>query len=215
MGLEAILDAIRASGQEQVDEVELAARVEAEAVLAGAHQEAEKVRRDAWQRAVMPAYRERARIIHRARLDQLRTVGDAREAAIDATLVRARLCLEQLRTDPGYPAVLCCLTKQALAELEGSLEESGRARLEVDPRDKVLMGKILDELGLNLCVSYQLECWGGLVALSDDGGIVVINTLESRLEKATPFLRQYLAALFEQGDAVRTATIMETLVSER
>jgi vacuolar-type H+-ATPase subunit E/Vma4 len=215
MSLEAILDAIRASGQKKVDEVELGAQVESEAVLAKARQEAEKARRDAWQRSVMPAYRERARIIHRARLDQLRTVGDAREAAIDATLVRARQCLEQLRTIPAYPAVLCCLTNQALAELQGSLEESGRARLEVDPRDKVIVAKILDELGLGLCVSYQLECWGGLVARSEDGCIVVINTLESRLEKATPFLRQYLAALFEQGDTVRTATIMETLVSER
>jgi len=42
-----------------------------------------------------------------------------------------------------------------------------------------------------------LDCWGGLVAKSEDGRIVVINTLEERLERATPFLRRYLAAFFE------------------
>jgi vacuolar-type H+-ATPase subunit E/Vma4 len=57
---------------------------------------------------------------------------------------------------------------------------------------------ILDDLKLDLPVSYELNCWGGLIAKSGDGRVVVINTFESRLERATAFLRRYLAALFEE-----------------
>jgi hypothetical protein len=36
-----------------------------------------------------------------------------------------------------------------------------------------------------------------MILQSEDGCIVVINTLEARLERAIPHLRQRLAALFE------------------
>lgn len=210
MSLEAILAAIRAAGEEQVEEIEQQARRQAEAILAEARREAEKARQASRERAVAPAYRERARILHRARLDRLRTIGDAREAAIDATLEQVRHCLAGMRIDAGYPAILQRLTEEALAELSESLEDVSHARLEVDRRDEALMADILEELALQLPVSNGLNCWGGLVARSADGRIVVINTLESRLERATPYLRRYVAALFEEGETVRSPTIMET-----
>jgi vacuolar-type H+-ATPase subunit E/Vma4 len=37
------------------------------------------------------------------------------------------------------------------------------------------------------------------VVTSGDGRIVVNNTLESRLARATPFLRQHLVAFIEEG----------------
>lgn len=215
MSLEAILAAIRASGEKQIEEIEQRARSEAEVILADARREADKARQDARARAVMPAYGERARIIHRARLTRLRTVGDVREAAVDAALEQTRHALAGLRADSGYPAILQRLTKQALSELQGSMEDITRARLEVDPRDEELMARILRELDLRLSVTYNLECWGGLIARSEDGRIVVINTLESRMERAMPFLRRYLAALFEEGETVRPTTITETPAYER
>jgi vacuolar-type H+-ATPase subunit E/Vma4 len=51
-------------------------------------------------------------------------------------------------------------------------------------------------------VSYELECNGGLIAGSIDGQIVVINTVETRLERAIPSLRRNLAALFEEEQPV-------------
>jgi vacuolar-type H+-ATPase subunit E/Vma4 len=53
-------------------------------------------------------------------------------------------------------------------------------------------------MGLNTPVNYELECIGGLIASSVDGEIVVINTLEARLDRAIPSLRRYLAAIFEE-----------------
>lgn len=84
------------------------------------------------------------------------------------------------------------------------------AFLHADLRDRVCLDNILQELSLavddasiggpwpaELRIIYDLETWGGVVAKSADGKIVVINTLEARLERAEPYLRHYLAAWFE------------------
>jgi vacuolar-type H+-ATPase subunit E/Vma4 len=88
------------------------------------------------------------------------------------------------------------LTKEALTELASG--GAGKAQLLADLRDRELLQNILDDLRLDLPVSYELNCWGGLIAKSEDGRVVVINTFESRLERATAFLRSHLAVLFEE-----------------
>jgi vacuolar-type H+-ATPase subunit E/Vma4 len=92
--------------------------------------------------------------------------------------------------------VLGTLAEEALTELASG--GAGNARLLADPRDRSLLKSILDDLKLDLPVNYELNCWGGLIAKSEDGRVVVINTFESRLERATAFLRRHLAALFEE-----------------
>jgi vacuolar-type H+-ATPase subunit E/Vma4 len=124
----------------------------------------------------------------------LRIVGGVREDLVDAAITCARERLASIRADSSYPAVLRRLTKEALAELASD----GKARLLADPRDRTLLQSILDGLKLDLPVSYELNCWGGLIAKSEDGRVVVINIFESRLEHATAFLRSHLAVLFEE-----------------
>jgi vacuolar-type H+-ATPase subunit E/Vma4 len=197
VSLQAILESIRASGNSQAAEIEALALTRAHQILLDARLEAQQEEEDACMTAAAPAYRERSRIIHRARLEALRITGSVREALVDAALDQVRGCLQRLRLDPIYPAVLCRLTQTALAELEGSLEKSGKARLSADTRDETLLARILQDMGLNLPVSYDLECWGGLIARSEDNRVVVINTLEARLERAIPYLRRTLSAHFE------------------
>jgi V/A-type H+/Na+-transporting ATPase subunit E len=215
MSLEAILAAIRASSEQQVEAIERQAAVEAAAIREAARREADKERHEACARAALPAHREHSRIIHRARLLHLRTVGDAREAAIDTALAAARSRLAAARSDAGYPIVLQRLAEEALAELASSLEDVARARLEADPRDESILAPILRQHNLEAATGYQLDCWGGVVARSEDGRITVINTLESRLERVTPFLRRYLATLFAGGESTRPTTITETLAFGR
>jgi vacuolar-type H+-ATPase subunit E/Vma4 len=123
-----------------------------------------------------------------------------REALVDTALEQCRGQLADFRANPVYPQVLRRLLQEALAELENCLaaSESGRGIcLEADPRDRDTIGVFLTELGLSLTVDYTLSTWGGLIARSEDGRVAVINTLEARLERATPYLRRSLAALFE------------------
>jgi V/A-type H+-transporting ATPase subunit E len=197
MSLQVILDAICASGEAQIREVESHANTRAREILANAELEAEEAREEACAMASAPAGRERARILHRAHLESLHIRGNVREALVEATLDQTRGRLANLRAEHEYPAVLRRLAEEALAELDGSPEETGKIILEADPRDQMLLSKILTVLGLILPVKYTLNCWGGVVARSDDGQVVVINTLEVRLERAIPYLRRYLASVYE------------------
>jgi V/A-type H+-transporting ATPase subunit E len=196
MGLEVILEKIRASGDEQIQEIERNTQSQVNEILAHARMEAHQIEEDSCQLASAPAAAERARILHRARLEALRIVGDVRENLVNTAIDRARERLTSITNDACYPAVLHVLMQEALTEL--ALGESRTAEVLADPRDETLVKKIIDELKLNLRVSYELHCWGGLIAKSEDGRVVVIDTFESRLEHATAFLRRHLGSLFEE-----------------
>jgi vacuolar-type H+-ATPase subunit E/Vma4 len=196
MSLQAILERIRAAGNAQLLEVEEKTRSQAGRILAQAQLEAQQIEEDARASASAPAVAERARIVHRARLEALRIVGDVREDLVDTVLNRTRERLASVRTDPSYPTVLRRLTEEALAEL--SRGGTDQAQILVDPRDKNLLRAILGDLRLDLPVREELNCYGGLIAKSEDGRVIVINTFESRLERATSFLRRHIAVLFEE-----------------
>jgi len=197
MSLQAILDTIRAVGDAQIREIERSAQSQASEILAQARMEAEQVEEDASANASAPAVAERARIIHRVRLDALHIVGSVRENLVDTTITRTREHLASFRSDSAYPMVLHTLTKEALEQLTSS-EGDRKHQLLADPRDEVLMEEILKDQNPNISVRYELNCWGGVIAQSEDGRVVVINTLEARLKQAAPFLRQHLAASFEE-----------------
>jgi vacuolar-type H+-ATPase subunit E/Vma4 len=197
MSLLAILEAIRASGDAQVREVEERANHQIHALRKNALLEAERIAEQTFSACVAPAMRERSRIIHRAHLEAMQIKGNEREVLVDAALEQTRGHLEGLRNDVSYPAVLRRLTKEALHELEGSHENLESIQLNIDPRDQALLERILLDMDLNLEIVSNLKSWGGVIAQSQDNRVVVINTLEARLERAIPFLRQYLANLFE------------------
>jgi len=195
MSLQAILEKILASGELQVAEIEKNAQIQVDGILAQAQMEAGQINEDISRDVSTPAIAERARILHRARLESLRVVGDVREDLVDTAINRTRERLASFRTNPAYSMVLRLFIREALAELASGGKQN--VQLLADRRDKTLMEEILDDLKLDLPVSYELGCWGGLIARSEDGRVVVTNTLESRLEHATSFLRSHLAALFE------------------
>jgi vacuolar-type H+-ATPase subunit E/Vma4 len=201
MGLSAILEAVHLSGAAKVQEIEKRASGEANELQVEARLQAQRIRENSRAKEVMPAYRERARIFHRARLESLRITGSVREALIDEALDRARGRLAGIRSDPVYPMVLDCLLQETVAELDETMEEIHLFQLAADQRDQELLQRIIENRGLNLPVEYSLHCWGGLVARSHDERVVIINTLEARFNRALPFLRRHLAVLFENQQA--------------
>ena len=209
MALFAIVEAILASGNAQVREIETQIYTQCSEIRANARLEAEQVKADAHAKAVAPAYKERARIIQRARLETLQILGSAREEFVDSALAEIHSRLANIRTDESYPKILSSLVEEALAELKESLIPVGMIQLEADSRDRLVLESTLNDIGLELSVRYVLDCWGGLVAKSEDDRVVVINTLEARLERATPYLHRYLAALFEnegpEGEVIQIA----------
>ena len=197
MSLEVILDAIRVAGETRLLEVEAHARAQVAEIQVEATQTAKQTQEKSRATAVAPAYPERARILHRANFEALKATGTTLQELVNTTLELVRQKLADIRLNDLYPSVLRELVQEALVELDDSPKEDGRIQLEADERDRPLFESILRDLHLDLSVNYKLNCWGGLIAKSEDGRVVVINTLEARLERATPFLRQNLASFFE------------------
>ena len=196
MSLEAILNQIYASGDAQIREIEKEAQARVGEVLAHARMEAQQIEEDASASASAPAARERARILHRARLEALRMEGSVREELVETALQQTREKLACLRNSEIYSQIFPALAREALTGLTGSKRDE-KAVLVADQRDQALLKKTLNDLGADVPVKNDLECWGGVIAQSNDGRVVVINTLEARLERAMPFLRGQLAAFFE------------------
>jgi vacuolar-type H+-ATPase subunit E/Vma4 len=199
MSLSAIVEAILSSGETRVQEIEAQCRTNVQSILAEARQEAEQVHADACASVLAPAARERSRLLQRARLETLRTVGSAREALVEAALDRARGRLAVQRSSPEYANILIRLAKEALDELADSLGEDAPACFEVSRQDREILERSGRALFPHIQVKVGPDGWGGVIARSQDGRVVVTNTLESRLERATPYLRHFLAAMFEDG----------------
>jgi vacuolar-type H+-ATPase subunit E/Vma4 len=198
MGLQAILEAIRASGRARLQEIETRTEAETEQIMTQAEAEAQRIREESRRDTICGATGERARILHQARLESIQVVGNMQQTLVDMALDQVRERLAQWRSMPIYPALLRSLIEEALATLEGSLIEQEQTRLHGDPRDRPLLEDILRDTGPNLHVSYPLNSWGGTVVTSSDGRVVVDNTLEVRLQRAEPYLRRHLPILLEQ-----------------
>lgn len=208
MSLDAILQAIYAAGEEQIQQIEAQTAAKVDELMSNARLEAEQVYQQAFETAVAPASRERSRIIHRAKLEALRIVGSVREGLVDAVLQQARERLAKLRNEGFYADVFRNLVQETLAEMRASVGAEDPICLRIDRRDQALMESILAEMKLRLPIEASLECWGGLAASSEDGRVVVVNTFEARLERASPYLRRYLAALFEAEECQTSTTAM-------
>lgn len=201
MSLSAILEAIRSDGEAQFTAIEKEAYTQSRIILAEAQGNARDLHEKSCASMLVPAYHERARILHRERLEALRITGDAREGLLDAALSQARGRLATFRNHAAYAHVLGQLVRQALNELQASLDYAGRIELQADPRDQAVIQGILAEIsipaGADLNVTYNLTCWGGVIAKNQEDSVVVINTLEARLDRATPYLRRSLSTQFE------------------
>ncbi len=199
MSLEVILASIESSGAAESARLRGETESKAQRILEAAERKAENAREEARRAALWPAAAERARRLHQAKLEALRTVGEVRQRLLETMLLGTRRRLTDLRADPDYALILRGLIAEAVATLGEAELRGGRAALEIDPRDERHIRPILDELGINLQVVASLQSWGGVVVTSGDGRIVVNNTLEARLERAMPFLRQDLVAFIEEG----------------
>jgi vacuolar-type H+-ATPase subunit E/Vma4 len=198
MTLEAILAAIADSGEAELAQVRAATEARKRQIEADAEQTASARREAACREALRPAAGERARRLHQAKLEALHTVGEIRHGLVQTALAGAQARLTCLRSSPDYALVLRCLTQEVIGVLGGEGSDDGACALEVDPRDQALARRIVDDLGPDSEIAPTLNCWGGLVAHTCDGRITASNTLEARLERATPHLRRNLARFFER-----------------
>lgn len=198
MSLEIILSRIRADGEQQARQIIHQAEEDACLVLEQARQEAGQIYQAAYREALLPSEGECARRINEASFEASCLLGQARERFIEAALYALRERLNHIRETDGYAQVLGRGLREVLPPENGRRSLRERVSLEADPRDRALLEHLLAESGLDLEVRYTLTCMGGINACSEGLGERVVNTLDSRLERALPYLRRELAHRFEE-----------------
>lgn len=196
MSLDTILKEIHDSAEAGIQAIEARTDSQVQAMIDEAQAEAETIRQENCRQALGPAWADRAHLLNRARLRSVQIIAEAHQAVMEQTLDRVRERLAQLRTETDYPQVLHSLTSEALETLGRVSQNGSDLSLRADERDRDSLEQILKELDHNPAVTYDLEQWGGVIAVSADGRLVVDNTLEARLDRAWPYLTRVLAATF-------------------
>jgi len=199
MAIEKILWAIEEQAEEEanriVAEVIAEAEAAAEEIVATARAHGQEVMERYYRQRLLPELRaEEARLIGEARRDSLELVMRAKEELVDQAFSVAMEELSRIRSREDYPDILRRLTQEVVDELGSDLV------IEVSPEDSELMEKMAAEMGLNAIVRPSLECMGGLAATPRDGRILLVNTFDSRLERAREVLRAQVAVTIAGTD---------------
>ncbi|MBI4470341.1 MAG: hypothetical protein HY650_13565 [Acidobacteria bacterium] len=200
MALPDILAAMEAEVDTEARHITERAASKVNEIRAAAESEAHAIREQQRNARWIPLQQERSRRLNRARLSVLRITNRAREQFFNQALELAGARLAQLRDSPGYGEILPALAHEALAHMEGETV------LHADPRDKAWLLALEPQRP----VEFDLRTWGGLEARTLDGRIVVVNTLEARLECAREMLRQEIIPLVDQPVEQWANTTMPT-----
>jgi vacuolar-type H+-ATPase subunit E/Vma4 len=204
LSLQAILERIQAIGEAQGKEIRQQGEQEAEVILAEARALGEQAYQDAYRQAHQRDNGADARILNQARFEALCLLGNARERLVQETLDQLSQQLQGIRQQAIYADILQRNLLELLHGQNSRHSLKDRLILEADPRDRELLEKILQALGFQIQVDYILNSCGGLNARYKNGTVRLVNTLESRMERAMPYLKQQLAARFEQQKAAET-----------
>ncbi len=190
MALVDILDAIRGEAEEEQrllrrrGEEKIEATMNRAAATAAEREEKLAASRDD------EAEDEARAIRNRAHLQVERAMRAAREEAFSSVLEAVHRRLDTVRADSGYDRIFTAL----LAECRSVLPDA--SVLVVDDADRELATFCAPEM----TVRTGLTTRGGMV-LETENGRRVVNTLETRLDRAGPLLRKEFAELagFREG----------------
>ncbi len=202
MPLDAILRALDAEAERQVAAISQAAQADIARIEAETETRANVIRQQ--QRAAIqtPLKAEQARLLNQAKLQALQMVLGTREELISDVLENVAKQLADFSQSPDYADFL----RRLAQETTTAIGPGQPLCLRVKQSDVELMRRTVRELGLPANVEADLEdestTWnsglGGLIALTGDERIGVVNTLEMRLQRAAEQHRAKIAAwLFE------------------
>lgn len=183
MALDDILAAISEEAAMAAADIASDAAARAAIVVDGARSDAESERRRLASGRDDAARRIAAAIVNRAALEADRALRAAQDELFSEVLAAVAERLAGVRGSDAYPGLFERLLIEALDALPDA------TRIGVDPADLATASQTLERLGRRLSIESAAPCWGGMTVSTDDGRRVM-NTLESRLDKALPTLRR-------------------------
>jgi len=198
MDLDAILDGIQKAGQQQITQIEQDADRQASQILSKIQKDADSQKNRILADGRARLNREQAMIDQQSVIQALQIHADARHTLIESVLKKVTDRFANLREDKQYEKILTNLVDEAMQSITPSLIHHQKVILHFDPRDKEIANRILKKYEQSITVAFDIECFGGCTAETEDGMVFALNTIESRFEHAAPYIKQNLSIFFER-----------------
>lgn len=196
MALEDILRALEDKAEASIDDIKSEAQRRANEIKAEVETEAAKMRRARLKKIEDTVRSEATAIVYSAQLKAKKELIKAQEDTVEEAFRQAEKRVGSLGQEQDYPRILEALLDECLDYIEGDV------LLQARDDDRAVLEKIM--AGKQVAYRFSdtpLEASGGLVASSVDGEIMVLNTFESRLDRAKDKLRLDISSvLFKDLD---------------
>lgn len=196
------MEAISAAGQTKMAQIEQETQQQIAAIQAQADAAAAEKQEQARREATSRLADELAMNVQQARLEIGSAYQQARANLIAEALARCEKEMALLRGREVYKALYGRLLQEAQTLLQ---KENGQIIIHTDARDRTLLEELLVQQEISaVAVTYDLTTNGGVIINNVGDFVVVDNTLETRLERARPFLQQEIARRLGLPDELDT-----------
>lgn len=172
-----------AAEQNNRETIERAARQVVE-IISDAEKQAAEIRHRQMEERVRQAEVERNRQTYLATEEVKTATSHVKEQLLQDAFEAAAEVLSGIRSEPEYAALFERLLTEAVREVRGQ-----EFIFRIDPRDRDLCNRIIQDHQLSGIIKPDLQSAGGLVVCSSDERIMVHNTIESRLDRAKDVYR--------------------------
>jgi len=186
MAIDDILRALDDQAEADCEETVGEAREHAKLILEEAERQAQQVHETFVRQVERAANAEASKKVNAARLEAKMTVSSVKGDGVSAVFDSARAQLSSARNS-GYEELFAALAAEALSGVSGSVT------VRTAPADTALAERTLASMGVAAEVVGDLDTAGGLVVETGGGKVVRRNTLESRLDRASQFVRADVA----------------------
>jgi vacuolar-type H+-ATPase subunit E/Vma4 len=184
MPYEDLISAVKASADERIKEIRDRAKAEAEKIRKDAEEKAQGIRSAYLEEAIRGVKREKSKLIAKVGAEKRMALARVKDDLFQQVFTRTAQQMASARNHPGYRESFKKLVREAMDELAGE-----EIRMHIDPRDEPLCREILGEMQRNCDVVTDLTTLGGLNVTTADERLMVFNTLESRLQRAKEVLK--------------------------
>lgn len=166
------------------------AQKEADSIIKSASEELENLKKERLLQAKASLEIERIRRLAEARLRANEIILRERQLAITKVLDAAAKRLKEARSDKDYPDMLKRLFAEAFEEWRAKMagNEKTRAKVIVSRQDASILNGVNGKNGYDIVIDETGDLPPGIIIASEDKRFKVVNTVQSRLEKARPEL---------------------------
>jgi len=185
MNAEKFIEDIHAMACEEVDEILKKAEKDAACIIRDAEQKGkmiEQIHRDDAEKRIKS---QKITVLFNVHSELKTRLNKEKYSVFESCFKDARDQLDGTRDREGYDALYKKLLLEAIQELD-----EPHPRIHIDVRDDSVCRDIIRELNVACEVLPDIESIGGLCISSPDEKTIVLNTLESRLERARELLKQ-------------------------